>query len=117
MKDGPRPGWSASCRATVADSSGVRETVELVGTFLAGLGRSSRGRTTGAFGTTSTGAFGTVAWTGAIPALGLELAVGRSDDALPTLPLITDPGAAGRLLEDALQGRTRGPGSSAVGPR
>ena len=33
MKDGPRAGWSASYRVTVADQAGARETVELVGTF------------------------------------------------------------------------------------
>ena len=50
MKDGPRPGWSASYRVTVADSSGVRETVELVGTFLPPGPAGGPGTSTGAFG-------------------------------------------------------------------
>ena len=50
-----------------------------------------------------------------IPDLGLELTVGRADDALPTLPMITDPDAAARLLEEALQGPY--PGTRVVGCR
>ena len=107
MKDGPRAGWSASYRVTVADQAGARETVELVGTFQP---PDPAGRPAA-----STAPFGSEAWTGVIPDLGLELTVGRADDALPTLPMITDPDAAARLLEEALQGPY--PGTRVVGCR
>lgn len=107
MKDGPRPGWSASYRVTTTGEDGTKQTVELVGTFLP--------PEPDAGPPTSTGAFGSEDFRVAIPRLGLELEVGRSDDALPTLPLVTDPVAAGRLLEDALRGPY--PGVRVVGCR
>jgi len=98
LKDGALQGWSTSYRVTVAGPGRAPTKIDLVGTFQPPVPAAV------APPASSVGAFGSEAWRCVVPALGLELAVGQPDTALPALASLTDPVGAGALLEEALQG-------------
>jgi hypothetical protein len=82
---------------TMRDPDGLERTVRLVGSV-----GSTSGRTPPVTPEVPIGAPGWRCW---IPRLRLVLASPPSDDALPALPVLTDPERARRLLESVLRSR------------
>jgi len=95
--------WTAICRLTVADQArGEPQVVALRGTLLPPtLAEPQTGNDT-------QHPFGSAAWRIYIPALRLKLEPQPPDEALPALPILTDPEQARALLEASIRAGSPG---------
>jgi hypothetical protein len=91
--------WLARYRLSVRGPDGEPRDVVLVGTLWAPTQDHP-----GPDASSSAGAaFGEEGWSGWLPDLRLELQHEVSDEALPALPMLTEPGAAAELLQPVLR--------------